>query len=136
MVPEVLIKRILRAAATLAAAFTLTFAVAGSASASADGPELCNPTGGACVWFTANGDVIHVDDTSCDGHAAVAQVSDVADDIHDNIWNNLGCGYIATYSYGTLIGEGHSVYYRPCLGQHITGDPITDCNSGWTHGTS
>jgi hypothetical protein len=117
-------------------ATALTLGLSGSAYAGADGPTLCNPTSGSCGWFTQNGDVIHVGDQACDGHAAVVQVSDVADDIHENIWNDAGCNTIVTYSYGTRIGEGHSVYYRPCLGQHIAGDPVTDCTEGWTHGTA
>lgn len=129
-------KRISTLLLAAVAAVLLILGFAGPSYASADGPTLCNPTGGACVWFTANGDVIHVADTACDGHAAVGQVQEITDGIYNNIWNNLGCNTTATYSYGTAMPENRTVYYRPCLGQHITGDPITNCNPGWTHGTS
>lgn len=123
-------------AVALFGALVFMFAFSTAALASADGPTLCNPTGGSCVWFTANGDVIHVADTACDGYAAAGQVEEITDGIYNNIWNNLGCNTTATYSYGTAMPENRTVYYRPCLGQHIAGDPVTHCNSGWTHGTS
>jgi hypothetical protein len=129
-------RSVVRTLAVLGAAAALALGVTQSASASADGPLLCNPTGGACVWFTSNGDVIHVADQACDGHAAVAKVYVPEAGIADNIWNNLGCNTIATYSYGTLMPENVTVEYMPCLGQHTEGDPITSCTSGWTHGTS
>lgn len=122
---------------SFAAALVLVLGLAGPSYAWADGPVLCNPSpGGACVWFTANGDVIHIQDTACDGHAAVAEVQEPADGIYDAIWNNAGCGTIAQYSYGASMPENRTVYYRPCLGQHLNPPVISDCNSGWTHGTS
>lgn len=129
-----MIKKLLRIVAVLAAVLALTLAVTQPASASADGPTLCNPTGGACVWFTANGDVIHVQDRLCDNHAAVAQVLVSSVGIADNLWNGDGCGTIRTYSYGTAVPEGSTVYYRPCLGVNYT--TLSSCNSGWTHGTA
>lgn len=121
-------------AAALFGALVFMFAFSTAALASADGPTLCNPTGGACVWFTANGDVIHVQDRLCDNHAAVAQVQVPAVGIYDNLWNGNGCGTTLTYSYGTAVPEGSTVYYRPCLGVNYT--TLSSCNSGWTHGTA
>jgi hypothetical protein len=132
---EITVKPLIRLLLAALAALALVLAFTVPASASADGPKLCNPTGGACVWFTNNGDVIHVQDVLCDNHAAVAQVQ-VTDGvtIHDNLWNGEGCGTILTYSYGTAIPEGVNVYYRPCLGVDYT--TLSSCNSGWTHGGS
>ncbi|SEO21899.1 hypothetical protein [Actinacidiphila rubida] len=129
-------RRAARAFTVAGAVAALAIGVTQSASASADGPTLCNPTGGACVWFTNNGDVIHISDQSCDGHAAVAKVYAPESGIADNIWNNLGCDTIVSYSYGTNMAENITVNYMPCLGQHTAGDPITDCAPGWVHGTS
>ncbi|WCB92460.1 hypothetical protein DSM104299_01156 [Baekduia alba] len=108
---------------------------AASAQASADGPKLCAPGNTACVWFTNDGDVIHVQDVACDGHSAVAQVQIASLGIYDNLWNSDGCGTIRTYSYGTAVPEGTTVYYRPCIGEWGT-RTLLSCNSGWTHGTA
>lgn len=130
------LRKILFSVGALFAALALVLAFTVPASASSDGPELCNPTVGSCVWFTNNGDVIHVADTACDNHAAVAQVQ-VTDgvSIHDNLWNHAGCGTTLAYSYGASVPEGAVVYYRPCLG-NSAGTGVQDCNSGWTHGVA
>jgi hypothetical protein len=102
------------------------------AFASADGPKVC--VTGACVWFTNDGDVIHVQDTASDGHSAVAQVEVDSVGIYDNLWNPDGYTTIRTYSYGTAVPEGSTVYYRACTGEYgsLT---LVSC-SGWTHGTA
>lgn len=109
----------------------------GSAWAGADGPTLCNSGPRSCGWFTQNGDVIHVQDAGCDGHSAVVQVQVPSVGIYDNLWNTSGCGTTDTYSYGTRVPEGSTVYYRPCSGSgYGTTNTVYDCTSGWTHGTA
>lgn len=125
----------LLAAPVLAAVLALVFVSAPAAVAGSDGPVLCNPTGRACGWFTQSGDVVHVEDTDCDGHAAVVQVSIASVNIHENLWNTDGCGTTDTKQYGTSVPEGSTVYYRPCSGVWST-QTLYDCNSGWTHGTA
>src|SRR4051794_18308010 len=102
---------------TLAALIIVVlFSVVGpsQAIAGADGPTLC--TSGACVWFTQNGDEIHVQDTKCDGHSAVAQVQIATTGTHNNLYNSDGCGTVRKYVYGDAVPEGSVVYYRPCIG--------------------
>jgi hypothetical protein len=125
--------------AVLAAAFALTFGMATQASASADGPELCNS--GACVWFKADGDYIYVNDYNADGHSAVAQVCSPGPSscgyAANYLWNHQGSGTTYRYGYGTQIPEGALVYYRPCIGEWNGGGGdqyIISCSSGWTYG--
>ena len=128
-------RKSLYALGTALAAFLLLFAGATVASASADGPILCNPTGASCTWFKNNGDVVWINDTACDNRAAAAQVEIPSVGIYDDIFNHAGCNSSWGYSYGTRVPEGSTVYYRPCTG-NATGTDVVDCNSGWTHGTA
>jgi hypothetical protein len=131
---------------TLAGALLLVAFSAGTASASSDGPELCYSGARSCVWFTASGDVVHVNDGNADGHSAVAQVCSPGPTscgyAANYLWNTGGSGTTETWSYGTQIPEGATVYYRPCYGEWNGGpggaqEPqIIDCGSGWTHGTA
>jgi|SRR5690242_17211821 len=127
--------RLTKIAVTVTAAVGLAIGFAGSASASADGPLLCNPTNASCTWFQSNGDVVWIKDMACDNRAAAAQVEIPSVGIYDDIFNHAGCGSSWGYSYGTNVPEGVTVYYRPCVG-NATGTDVVDCNSGWTHGTS
>lgn len=128
-----MIKRPLRSLAVLTAALALSVAAVQSASASADGPETCY--GGACVWFTSYGDIIHVEDTASNGLSAVGQVWVPDTGLAEYLWNTDGYGSIDTKKYGGTaqdIPEGDTVYYRACKGT----TPV-DCNpAGWTHGTA
>lgn len=112
------------AAATLA----LVFGSAGIASAHSDGPKVCNASPqSACAKFYADGDVIYVWDTDCDGHAAVAIVT--APGINDALWNTSGCGTVVDYAYGTSMAEGVAVYYRACYGISYSAGTWTRCSS-------
>lgn len=129
-------RKMLTLLGTLLAAFMLLFATASVASASADGPELCNANYASCGWFTNNGDVIHVNDGACDNRAAAVQVYAPDAGIADNIFNHAGCGTTVQYSYGTSMPENITVYYRPCIGDANGNLDESTCTSGWTHGTS
>ncbi|WCB96353.1 hypothetical protein DSM104299_05110 [Baekduia alba] len=106
---------------------------AAQAQASADGPTLCLTGSPACVWFTNNGDVIHVRDGACDGYSAVAQIQVPSAGIYNYLWNNDGCGTTRTYSYGTAVPEGAIVYYRPCIGDGNAG-VVLRCTTPYAHG--
>ncbi|WCB91466.1 hypothetical protein DSM104299_00137 [Baekduia alba] len=116
----------------LVAAFAL-IGVVSQAHAATDGPKRCI-TGG-CVWFTAYGNVVHVQDTSCDGVSAVAQVEIPAAGIYDNLWNSDGCGSTDSYSYAYRFPEGYNVYYRPCVGV-FSSHLLTNCLASWTNGVA
>lgn len=114
------------AAATLA----LVFGSAGIASAHSDGPKVCNASPeSACAKFYADGDVIYVWDTDCDGHAAVAHVWAPEAGIYDNLWNTDGCGTVVDYAYGTSMPEDVAVYYRACYGISYSAGTYTRCSS-------
>ncbi len=127
--------RLRYAAASLAAAAALLVTTATSASASADGPSVYDPTGGALAWFKANGDVAWSQDTKADGHSAVTRVYVPSVGIADNLWNPDGAGSARYYSYGTRIPEGTVVYYQACIGEYST-KTLLKCTSGWTHGVA
>lgn len=129
-------RRIAKASLTVAIAAGLAITFAGSASASADGPELCNANHASCGWFQNNGDVIYVNDGACDNRAAVVQVYAPDAGIADNISNHAGCGTTVSYSYGVNMPENITVYYRPCLDDAYGNLNESTCTSGWTHGTS
>ena len=129
-----MLRRAITAAGALLASFTLVLAFTAPASASADGPLLCDPTGGACAWFHYYGNVVYSQDTACDGYSSVTQVQMSDYGIHDNLWNSDGCGSTDLYQYIGYPPEGTTIYYRPCIGVYST-HVIVSCNSGWTHGT-
>lgn len=131
-----MLRKVLSVVGTVLAAFLLLFATSTVASASADGPELCNAGFASCGWFTNNGDVIHINDGACDNRAAVVQVYAPDAGIADDISNHLGCGTTVDYSYGTSMPENITVYYRPCLDDAYGNLNESTCTSGWTHGTS
>jgi hypothetical protein len=128
------IRRTLLCFAALAAAMMLVLGFTVPASASTDGPLLCDPTHGACSWFQAYGNVVYAQDTACDGYSAVTQVQMAGYGIYDNLWNSDGCNSTDFYQYIGYPPEGTTVYYRPCIGVYAS-HTIVSCNSGWTHGT-
>lgn len=113
-----MIKRKILAAVATAGAFLLLSA--SSAYAGTDSPT--QAITGSKVWFTNDGDIVHVQDTACDSHAAVAKVADTHEGLYEEIWNHAGCGTTVTYSYGIRIDEGDSVGVQACIGVGGTTD--------------
>lgn len=126
--------RIIKSLAILVAALGMVLGLnAGMASASSDGPTVCNA--GACAWFKHDGDKVLVQDVDSDGHSAYVQVCapSSCSIVADKIWNANGAGSTVTYAYGTVIPEGTNVYYRACTGESSDHSTVGTC-SGWTHG--
>lgn len=122
-------KRIIKALLAGLAAVVMVLTITTSASASADGPQVCNSgPQSACVKFYANGDVIRVWDTDCDGHAAVGHVWAPEQGIYNNIWNTAGCGTYVDYPYGTAMDEDQPVYYQACYGIKYADGTYTRCS--------
>lgn len=112
-------------------ALMLAFGATGSAYAGTDSPH--ESITGAEVWFTNNGDVVHVHDTACDSHAALARVQAPHEGIYEEIWNHNGCGTTVAYSYGIRIDEGSPVSVEACIGEGTTADV---CAGFYVHGTA
>lgn len=107
------------------AAVVMALGFTGVAYAGTDSPT--QSITGSKVWFTNDGDIVHVQDTACDSHAAVARVQAPHEGITDEIWNHAGCGTTVTYSYGIRIDEGSVVYVQACIG--VGG--VTDVCAGY-----
>jgi hypothetical protein len=113
-------KRIWFPLAVVLAAVALALGFSGAAYAGTDSPH--ESITGSEVWFTNNGDVVHVHDTACDNHAALARVQAPHEGIYEEIWNHNGCGTTIQYSYGIRIDEGSTVYVEACIGVGTTAD--------------
>ena len=125
--------RIRYAAAALVASIALLFTTATSASASADGGSVVDPTYGAAASFKHDGDVFWSYDTKADGHSAVTRVYVPSVGIAHNLWNPDGYGAARYKAYGTAIPEGTVVYYQACIGEYGTKE-LLSCTPGWGKG--
>lgn len=117
-----------------AAAFLTSLAIVATtvstASASADGGSVLDPTRGAAAWFKHDGDVIWSRDLKADGHSAVVRVYVPSAGIAQNLWNSNGSGSTRSQIYGEAIPEGSVVYYQACIGEYGTKEIIA-CTPGW-----
>lgn len=123
-------RKLLRVVAVLAVALGLAFGITTSASASSDGPQVCNSNPQtACVKFYNDGDVIRIWDKDCDGHGAVAHVWAPEAGIYDNLWYTGGCGTYGDYAYGTSMPEDVAVYYQACSSKSYADGTYEHCSS-------